>query len=570
MSIKASSDLLSALIAAGALAPSPMPTAGDDLINGTEGADTIDSLDGNDTIYGHGGDDILTGGAGRDVLDGGAGNDHLIGGDLNEDTLIGGEGADTLDGGSGGVGIYNDYVSYANAGTGVTVNLSDTTQNTGDAQGDVYIGIEGVIGSSFGDLLIGSADRDYLYGGAGDDTLIGGSGADYITGGEGIDTLTFEFSGGPVSVSLNAHGGGKGDAANDTYDYFYGEGYRHTIENLVGTAFEDSLSGNSLNNLIKGGAGDDLLVGYGGDDTLDGGAGAEDMQGMEGSDTYLVDNARDYIRENSYVAGTDTVIASVSYSIGYAAVEVLQAAAGYAPINLTGNEYTQVLIGNEGKNVLNGKGRANLMKGNGGNDIYYVDKATDKIIDSSGYDVVYASSNFALGSSSGIECMYAVGSAVSLTGNGFDNILVGSGVANALNGGAGKDKIYGKAGKDALIGGTGADSFVFDTKFSKSNMDTVRDFQVGQDKVLLEAALFKASKPLYSRVLKATHDKPVKLDKAFFTVGDKARDSNDYIVYNNKNGVLYYDADGSGAGLAVEIAQFSKLPKLSYLDFLFV
>ncbi|MGF9763255.1 hypothetical protein AAII07_49770 [Microvirga sp. 0TCS3.31] len=53
----------------------------------------------------------------------------------------------------------------------------------------------------------------------------------------------------------------------------------------------------------------------------------------------------------------------------------------------------------------------------------------------------------------------------------------------------------------------------------------------------------------------------------YFTVGDKAKDDNDYVVYDKKKGVLFYDADGSGAGAAVEIASLRIKASLTDKDF---
>lgn len=50
-------------------------------------------------------------------------------------------------------------------------------------------------------------------------------------------------------------------------------------------------------------------------------------------------------------------------------------------------------------------------------------------------------------------------------------------------------------------------------------------------------------------------------------MGDKAKDANDYVVYDKKKGVLFYDADGSGAGAAVEIASLRIKASLTYKDF---
>lgn len=101
-----------------------------------------------------------------------SGNDILAAYDGN-DTLDGGGGADTMNGGSG-----NDFVSYQSAGAGVKIDLSNLANNTGDAAGDVYNSISGVIGSKKADTIVGSDGEDRIAGGGGKDKLTGGDGAD--------------------------------------------------------------------------------------------------------------------------------------------------------------------------------------------------------------------------------------------------------------------------------------------------------------------------------------------------------------------------------------------------------
>ena len=60
---------------------------------------------------------------------------------------------------------------------------------------------------------------------------------------------------------------------------------------------------------------------------------------------------------------------------------------------------------------------------------------------------------------------------------------------------------------------------------------------------------------------------PAKLNKAFFTVGSKAKDSNDHVIYDSKKGILLYDADGKGGEAAVEFASVSKNLKMTAADF---
>jgi hypothetical protein len=134
--------------------------------------------------------------------------------------------------------------------------------------------------------------------------------------------------------------------------------------------------------------------------------------------------------------------------------------------------------------------------------------------------------------------------------------------ADRLTGGTGKDVLYGGLGKDTLTGNKGQDIFVFDTKpNTKSNLDKIVDFSVKDDGIWLDNKVFaKLGK-------KGTEANPAQMKKDFFTIGSKAKDTNDYIVYDKSKGVLYYDADGSEKGKAVEIATLSKKLGITYKDF---
>ena len=127
------------------------------------------------TIKGTDNADVLVGGSESEVLLGLGGNDHLMGGvgSVFDDILIGGGSGDVLDGGDG-----FDFASYATAtdkSTFFGVMFIDLTRDrTGDAFGDIYISIEGVIGSSLNDFIIGRSDVDEaLIGGAGNDIIFG-------------------------------------------------------------------------------------------------------------------------------------------------------------------------------------------------------------------------------------------------------------------------------------------------------------------------------------------------------------------------------------------------------------
>src|SRR5205807_2057066 len=70
------------------------------------------------------------------------------------------------------------------------VDLTQTTQHGGDAEGDQLVSIENIIGSSWNDTIVGDGADNRLEGGLGNDTLIGGGGRDTLLAGFGTDTLT--------------------------------------------------------------------------------------------------------------------------------------------------------------------------------------------------------------------------------------------------------------------------------------------------------------------------------------------------------------------------------------------
>ncbi|EIM26073.1 PD40 domain-containing protein [Microvirga lotononidis] len=165
--------------------------------------------------------------------------------------------------------------------------------------------------------------------------------------------------------------------------------------------------------------------------------------------------------------------------------------------------------------------------------------------------------------------MSAAGTADSLTGGSAADILVGDAFASIIKGNGGKDRLlgdagndtlWGGAGNDTLTGGTGQDVFVFDLKPHRtSNLDKIADFNVKDDSIWLDNKVFKVGK--------GTLSKPGKLSKNAFYKGAAAHDSDDRIIYDPKKGVLYYDADGNGAGAAVKIASLSQKLKMTAADF---
>jgi Ca2+-binding RTX toxin-like protein len=248
-----------------------------------------DTISGFENAAGGNGDDFLTGNSAANRLFGDGGAD-TIRGRAGDDTIEGGAGADMLFGGNG-----LDRLSYASSALAVTINLGTGAASGGDAEGDGYIGFEGAIGSAFADTitagpagssLAGGDGDDTLTGGDGDDTIEGGAGADLMDGGGGIDTLSYAELGGWVSVSL---------FSGTAYQYFSTSDTFANVENVIGSAYGDSIYGNDVANKIDGGDGGDFIAGYGGNDLLTGGEGDDFFyfDGIFGSDIILDFHAGD-------------------------------------------------------------------------------------------------------------------------------------------------------------------------------------------------------------------------------------------------------------------------------------
>jgi Ca2+-binding RTX toxin-like protein len=395
---------------------------------GSAFADTLQGDNANNSILGGGGNDQLLGEGGDDLLDGGAGGDALNGGD----------------------GF--DYATYDHSAQGVAASLGNPAINTGEAAGDTYAGIEGLMGSAFNDLLagdnavnrlVGGAGNDSLYGAGGDDFLYGGAGADLMDGGDGKDTVTYSSAGAAVTASLQNAAVNTGEAAGDTYG---------SIEVLEGSAFADTLYGYDFSaNTLYGGGGDDKLFGGAGEDLLIGGAGADVFDGRGGIDMV------------SYVTSTAGVVASMLTPVGS---QGDSAGDTFVNIeNLAGSHFADELRGNDSANILLGLSGDDRLFGGGGDDNLIGGLGGDLLSGGAGLDTVgYAEATsgvtaFLLGAflNTGEAAGDSYDSIENMIGSSFGDILGGSDVQNTIFGGLGDDVIYAAGGEDLLEGGAGAD-----------------------------------------------------------------------------------------------------------------
>ncbi len=197
----------------------------------------------------------LSGLAGTDTLLGGVGTDTLNGGE-GDDTLQGFAGGDTL---TGGTGV--DTVTYAerNAGDVVTATLDGQRNDGVGAEADlISADVESLVGHIGPDNLSGGSGVDRLYGIGGDDILSGKGGNDILDGGQGRDRVGYLSAPSAVSVSLgNAAPQSSGGDGGDTIT---------SVEGIIGSSFNDALTGDTGANTLDGGLGTDYLNGGAGSD----------------------------------------------------------------------------------------------------------------------------------------------------------------------------------------------------------------------------------------------------------------------------------------------------------------
>lgn len=144
-----------------------------------------------------------------------------------------------------------------------------------------------------------------------------------------------------------------------------------------------------------------------------------------------------------------------------------------------------------------------------------------------------------------------------ISGTQHADHLSGGGGDDNLNAGGGNDLLNGGAGNDILRGGAGVDMFVFGTELDRAGIDRIVDFNgsVGE-KIMLNAYVFESVEVSPKLPVDEKARDRGGLDASNFVIGKSAQDANDHIIYDQATGALYYDADGNGAGAAVQFAQF--------------
>lgn len=399
--------------------------------------------------------DTLTGNSLGNVLTGGAGNDtYLFDTDLTlgSDTIVeSGGGTDKLDFGS--TTTRNIAIDLSNAASQV-VNAGLTLTLSSDST------IENATGGTLNDTFTGNSLSNLLTGGTGNDTYnfdtdlsLGSDTIDESRG--GTDTLNFAGSTTrSITVDLS---NAAAQTVNAGLTLTLSSGA--TMENVVGSALNDSFTGNSLSNTLTGGAGDDTYV--------------YDTDLTHGSDTIVEAGGGTDVLDFS---GTTT--RSVSIDLSIATSQVVNA--GLSLI-LSSATTIENVTGTGLNDTFRGNSLSNTLTGGAGNDIYVFDTdlahGSDTINEAGGgTDVLDFSGtttrNVSIDLSNAVSQVVNAGLTLTLS----SATAIENAIAGALN-----DTLIGNSLSNVLTGGAGDDSYMFNTNTALGS-DSIAD-TLGADSV---------------------------------------------------------------------------------------
>ncbi len=233
---------------------------------------------------------------------------------------------------------------------------------------------------------------------------------------------------------------------------------------LIGSLFNDTISGVAGDDTLLGRDGDDIVRGEDGNDSLNGGAGKDIVEGGPGNDTARGGKGDDLVSGDR---GDDAVFGDQGNDI------------------VVGSEGNDTLYGGKGNDSLRGGGEDDLIFGDKGNDTVFGDTGNDCLSGAGGNDIL-------LGAEGGDVISGGVGNDTGDGGEGDDRIFGGDG-NDSVSGDAGDDLLSGDRGFDTLTGGEGSDIFVLGrvgTSASSSGFlttggreigdaDLIRDFKAG-------------------------------------------------------------------------------------------
>jgi arylsulfatase A-like enzyme len=294
-------------------------------------------------------------------------------------------------------------------------------------------GADTLHGGNLNDSILGAAGADLLHGGDGNDTLNGAVHADTLVGGNGIDWADYSTTTLAIRIALSGTLMGGGGAQGDRL---------REIENLLATAFNDSVAGDGAANWVSGQAGNDTLTGGEGDDTLSGGDGTDSILGDAGNDSIDGGVARDLLHGG---AGNDTIT-------GGEGNDLIRGDDGND--SLVGGTGNDMILGWFGNDTLTGLDGDDTLKGEEGNDSITGGLGNDSVVGGRGDDTAFGGDgNDIMSGGSGDDLVHGEG--------GADKLYSGIG-RDSLDGGVGNDTLSGSVNDDSIVGGANNDLILGD------------------------------------------------------------------------------------------------------------
>ncbi|MGD1699969.1 calcium-binding protein [Dapis sp. BLCC M229] len=279
-------------------------------------------------------------------------------------------------------------------------------------------------GTQFGDVIYGYEKRDgvdtsgddVMYGFGGDDQFFGGSGKDRIYGGDGSDSANYMDSTSGITINLQNGVANDGFGTTDTLN---------SIENIIGSDHDDSITGDGKPNILISAKGNDTLTGNGGIDTFVLSHGTNTITDFNAADKIQIDikeyqNHYNFTGLNSTHSATNNTL---TISLGSQDVAILenisssQVADALQKIEFITSDEDYRYSETNGPDILIGDNRSQTLAGHGNND--YID------------------------------------------GGASNDTLLGGHGRDVMLGGDGNDLMRGLGSDDIMIGGPGADTFAF-------------------------------------------------------------------------------------------------------------
>jgi Ca2+-binding RTX toxin-like protein len=299
-----------------------------------------------------------------------------------------------------------------------------------------------------------------LEGRGGDDVLIGGD----LVGDFSLDFASYESS--PAGVLVRLQGLGSDTQTALAFDGYGTQDTLIGIEGLIGSRFDDTLTGNSLNNVLAGGLGNDTLDGKGGIDTVD----YSRDHFFDAGDT--ADQVVVRLGING-ASGTGAEFKAFANPFGPPFIVQVSTDTLISIENVTGTAGPDTIVGNELSNVLDGRGGNDNLDGGLGNDTLIGSAGTDTASFQSHDGLTGEIGKISLGLS-GADGSATYGSVFNgvflpietdvlrsienVTGSALAETIVGNELSNTLDGRGGNDTLDGGLGNDLIIGGPGIDT----------------------------------------------------------------------------------------------------------------